>query len=152
MHEIDDDLSRPDHRRNPSILRVAVRDDEAVAGLEDVLDSIDEKVHHMWHCAVDEPTVRADQPRKLDVRIEDAHLLALADEGLDKGHVRTLPQVVGVRLEAESKKSDCPLARVQNHLKSEVDLLAVRLVQVFDEWHGNVTAAGEGSDRLQVLG
>ena len=43
------------------------------------------------------------------------------------------------------------LAGVENHLQSQIDLLAIRHVQVLDERQGNVVGPREGGDRLKIF-
>ena len=59
-------------------------------------------------------TVRPEQARGLDDRVEDPDLEPLAAEELGELDVRALAKVVGLRLEAQPEQCDDSLAGVEN--------------------------------------
>ena len=55
---------------------------------------------------LDLAAVGADQAGRVDDRVVDADVEPLADQPLGEFHVRALPQVIGVHLEAEAEQGD----------------------------------------------
>ena len=93
--------------------------------VEKPLDVLAHQRRDVGNLLFDVATIGADQACERDVRVEDSYVASLADECLDQRDHRTLPEVVGPRLEGQAHDAHPALASFQHGVDSPVDLRLV---------------------------
>src|ERR1022692_1452980 len=95
--------------------------------------------------------IRAHKARELDIRIEDSHLEAFADEAFHELNKRTFAHIICSGLETNSKKSNSFLGLTDDPIEAAVDQRAVAFENVIEYWQRKIEFAAQIRERAQVL-
>src|SRR5271157_4585343 len=96
--------------------------------------------------------VRAHEMTQRNAWIPDSDLTALSDQPLAEPYLGALPQVVRARLETQSQQRDLFLVRVQDCIRSALNVLVVAEHYGFEEWQPQVKLLGTMFESSQIFG
>src|SRR6266567_560460 len=123
--QIDDDVLGADRGKGERRLPAGASDYQDFRVVEELLDVLAHQRRDVGDLLFDVATIGADQSRERDARVEDSHLASLADECLDQRDHRTLPEVVGPRLEGQADDSHTALPGLEHPVYPSTNLRLV---------------------------
>src|SRR5690242_13180346 len=116
-NQVDHELIRPDPLGKAVELSVSIADHDDLAMRERLVEGFDQKRRHVRDHAKQIIAIGADELGEADVPIEDADVIALADQALDQFQNRAFAQIVGASLEAHAENADRPFAGLSDHVE-----------------------------------
>ena len=96
--------------------------------------------------------VRSSQSPKRNIFIPYAYFESFAHQALDQLNLRTLAQIVGAGLEAQSQLRNFLFACAQHHFHGAINVFGVARHQGFEQGQLKIEFFGFISNRAQILG
>src|SRR5438876_1681186 len=149
--QIDDDVLGADRGKRMRRLSAGASDHQDFRVVEELVNVLAHQRRDVGDLLFDVTTIGADQSRERDARVEDSHVASLADECLDQRDHRTLPEVVGPRLEGQADDSHPALSSLEHPVYPSTNLRLVGWQDRGEHLRRHISRASGIEQRPKVL-